>query len=124
VDFIFGRGTAVFDGCAIKYITTRGKKGSTIFAPSTENAHPFGILAINSALGSDSGAANGSTYLGRDWVDSGGNAPNGQLVIRESTLDATIRGTAPWGSSTKGEAFNAARDRLFEYKNTGPGAAP
>jgi pectinesterase len=121
VDFVFGRGTAVFDGCTIKYLTLR-KTGSTIFAPSTESAHPFGMLIIASQIGSASGTD--STYLGRAWDDSSGTSPNGQIVIRESTLDGSIRSAAPWSTSTQGRAFSAAGNRMYEYQNTGAGAAP
>jgi pectinesterase len=120
VDFVFGRGTAVFDGCTIKYLTAR-KTGSTIFAPATESAHAFGLLVIDSQIGSASGS--NSTYLGRAWDDSSGTSPNGQIVIRESTLDGSIRSTAPWTSSTQGRAFSASGNRMYEYKNTGVGAA-
>jgi pectinesterase len=120
VDFIFGRGTAVFDGCTIKYLTAR-KTGSTIFAPSTESSHSFGTLVIASQIGSASGS--NSTYLGRAWDDSSGTSPNGQIVIRESTLDGSIRTTAPWTTSTQGRAFSASGNRMYEYKNTGAGAA-
>ena len=121
VDFIFGRGTTVFDGCTIKYLTAR-KSGSTIFAPSTEGSHAFGTLVIGSQIGSASGT--NSTYLGRAWDDSSGTSPNGQVVIRESTLDASIRSTAPWTTSTQGRVFSASGNRMYEYKNTGAGAAP
>ncbi len=121
VDFIFGRGTMVFDGCTIKYITAR-KSGGTIFAPSTESSHSFGMLVINSQIGSASGT--NSTYLGRAWDDSSGTSPNGQIVIRESTLDASIQSAAPWTTSTQGRAFSASGNRMYEYKNTGAGAAP
>jgi pectinesterase len=121
VDFIFGRGTAVFDGCTIQYLTAR-KSGSTVFAPSTEGAHPFGMLVIGSQIGSYSGT--NSTYLGRAWDDSSGTSPNGQIVIRESALDASIRSTAPWTTSTQGRAYSASGNRMYEYKNTGAGAAP
>jgi pectinesterase len=121
VDLIFGRGTMVFDGCTIKYLTDR-KTGSTIFAPSTESTHPFGILVIGSQIGSASGT--NSTYLGRAWDDSSGTSPNGQVVVRESTLDASIRSAAPWTTSTQGRAFSASGNRMYEYKNTGAGTAP
>jgi len=121
VDFIFGRGTAVFDGCTIKYLTAR-KSGSTIFAPSTESSHSFGMLVINSQIGSSSGT--NSTYLGRAWDDSSGTSPNGQIVIRESTLDASIRSAEPWTTSTASRAYSASGNRMYEYKNTGAGAAP
>ena len=121
VDFIFGRGTAVFDACTIQYLTAR-KSGGTVFAPSTEGAHPFGMLVIGSQISSDSGT--NSTYLGRAWDDSSGTSPNGQIVIRESALDASIRSTAPWTTSTQGRAYSASGNRMYEYKNTGAGAAP
>ena len=121
VDFIFGRGTSVLDGCTIRYLTAR-KTGSTIVAPSTESTHSFGMLVINSQIGSASGS--NSTYLGRAWDDSSGTSPNGQVVIRESTLDGSIRSTAPWTDSTASRAYSASGNRMYEYKNTGAGAAP
>jgi len=123
-DFIFGRGTAVFDGCTITYVSGR-KTDSTNIAPSTETANPFGFLIVNSKMVGDSGMPVGTAYLGRAWDDSTvGAAPNGQAVIRDTEIGGHIRMAAPWAiAATSGRAFSASGNRLYEHENTGPGAA-
>jgi pectinesterase len=123
-DFIFGRGTAVFDGCTITYVSSR-KTDSTMIAPSTETANPFGFLIINSKMVGDSGMPTGTAYLGRAWDDSTvGAAPNGQAVIRDTEIGGLVRMAAPWAiAATSGRAFSASGNRLYEYQNTGLGAA-
>jgi pectinesterase len=145
VDFIFGRGVAVFDTCEIRVVTNRRANGF-IVAPSTDARNPFGILFIASNFTGDTGAAAGSFGLGRAY-DEGqtlagyaaaaatGTFPNGQTLIRDSMLGAQINLTAPWNpaattnrpySSTPaagpdGGTFPA--NRLYEFNNTGAGAA-
>ena len=122
-DFIFGRAAAVFDGCTINYVAGR-KTNSTYIAPSTETLHPYGFLIINSMLTADPGIA-GTTYLGRAWDDSSGTMPNGQGVIRNSQIGAQIVVAAPWApAATSNRGFSTSGNRLYEYQNTGPGAAP
>ena len=48
-DFIFGRATAVFDGCTLFYVSGR-KTNSTHISPSTEMPLGFGFLIINSKI--------------------------------------------------------------------------
>jgi pectinesterase len=123
-DFIFGRGTAVFDGCTITYVSGR-KTNSTHIAPSTETPNPFGFLIINSKMLGDSGMPTGSAYLGRAWDDSSGTAPNGQAVIRNTEIGAHVKIDTPWAAAaTSSRAFSASGNRLYEYQNTGAGAAP
>ena len=122
-DFIFGRGTAVFDGCTITYVSGR-KTNSTHMAPSTETPNPFGFLIINSKIAGDSGMPTGTAYLGRAWDDSSGTAPNGQTVIRNTEIGGHIKIAAPWAAAaTSSRAFSASGNRLYEYQNTGAGAA-
>jgi pectinesterase len=122
-DFIFGRGTAVFDGCTLTYVSTR-KNNSTHLAPSTEAANAFGMLIINSRIIGDANMPVGTACLGRAWDDSSAFAPNGQAVIRNTEIGDHIRIAAPWTSAaTSSRAFDANTNRLFEYQNTGPGAA-
>jgi pectinesterase len=122
-DFIFGRGTAVFDGCTITYVSGR-KTNSTHIAPSTETPNPFGFLIINSKMVGDSGMPTGTAYLGRAWDDSSGTAPNGQAVIRNTEIGGHIKIAAPWAAAaTSSRAFSASDNRLYEYNNTGAGAA-
>ena len=122
-DFIFGRATAVFDGCTLTYVAGR-KTNSTHISPSTEMPVGFGFLIINSKLMGGAGIS-GTTYLGRAWDDSSGTSPNGQAIIRESTIAAHVNVATPWTSAaSSSRAFDATMNRLYEYKNTGPGAAP
>jgi pectinesterase len=122
-DFIFGRGTAVFDSCTITYVSGR-KTNSTHIAPSTEATNPFGFLIINSKMVGDSGMPTGTAFLGRSWDDSSATAPNGQAVIRNTEIGGHIKIAAPWAAAaTSSRAFSASGNRLYEYKNTGPGAA-
>jgi len=123
-DFIFGRGTAVFDACTINYLSGRKTNGTQI-APSTEMPNSFGFLIINSKIVGDSGAPADSAYLGRAWDDSSGAAPNGQAVVRNTEIGSHIKVAAPWAAAaSSSRVFSASGNRLYEYNNTGPGAAP
>ena len=129
VDFIFGRGTAVFESCTIKYLSTRWGSNGNHIAPSTAAGNTYGFLFSGSHFTKDSGTRSNAISLGRSWdegVSTGtyraGVSPNGQAVIRESTLDSHIKLQAPWGSSTSGRMFSASGNRLREYKNTGGGS--
>jgi pectinesterase len=52
--------------------------------------------------------------------------PNGQAVVRESTLGAHVNGTSPWASAAttsrpfSSTATDVPANRLWEYTNTGP----
>jgi pectinesterase len=134
-DFIFGRATAVLDGCTINYVSNR-KAGGTLVAPSTDPRNSYGFLVVSSHVTSDSATPPGSTYLGRAWDDSvstasayvAGTSPNGQAIFSESYLAADIRSTDPWAAAaTSSRPFSSTgpdANRLFEYRNSGPGAAP
>ena len=58
-------------------------------------------------------------------ADSTTPTPNGQGVIRESTLGAHINRTGPWAAAaTSGRAYSPSGNRFYEYCNSGPGATP
>jgi pectinesterase len=124
-DFIFGKGTAVFDDCTITYTGLR-KNGGTHLAPSTNKGHPFGFLLVNSRIAAGPGAAAGKNGLARSWSEKASS--NGQAVIRNSRIDGHIDVVAPYRTAT-GSAidpppvFNPDISRFFEYENTGAGAA-
>ncbi|WP_199789547.1 pectinesterase family protein [Sorangium cellulosum] len=141
VDFIFGRGTFVLDGCTIKYLTARqGATGGYIVAPSTDARNDHGILIINSELTAEAGTPDGLVYLGRAW-DEGqsdlstyaanvaiGVYPNGHAIIRNSALGAHIRAEDPWHASTVSRPYSSTAgtypaNRFYEHANTGPGSA-
>jgi len=117
VDFIFGRATAVFEGCRIHSLD----RGSTtnngyITAASTDINNPHGFLFTLCAF---TGAAPaGTVFLGRPWHPS--NDPNAiaQVVIRDSWLDAHIVAAAPW---TDFGTFSWRDARYGEYHTIGPG---
>jgi len=130
VDFIFGRGTAVFDGCTLNYLTTRqGTKGGNYLAPSTASANPYGFLVTNSMFTAQTGTPANLIALGRAWDESvtcymPGVSPNGQALVRSSTLGPQIRTANPWSiAATSGRLYSASGNRLWEYGNSGPGAA-
>ncbi|MEV3936437.1 pectinesterase family protein [Glycomyces sp. NPDC049804] len=118
VDFIFGRGTAVFDGCTIHSLT-RGSSTNNgyIAAPSTEITNSYGLLFYQCTLTSN--APSNSVYLGRPWPAGGSTTARGQVLYRQTVMGAHIRTAEPW-SDMSGLAWEDAR--LREYQNTGPGA--
>ncbi|MFT4173309.1 MAG: pectinesterase family protein [Rhodocyclaceae bacterium] len=147
-DFVFGRGVSVFNNVTFKSLTSRTTQGY-VFAPSHPQIFQYGYLAINSTFTSDTTAAADTMdlNLGRAWDDSSGGytsngvtyVPNGIVIVRESTLGAHIRKSTAWGAAaTTNRPFNATEsqtvtwssvttvfpaNRLYEYKNTGAGAA-
>jgi len=126
-DFIFGRATAVIDSSTINYLSSRKGTGSGVhLAPSTVVANNFGFLVTGCNFTSDATAPANKISLGRSW-DQGGvtPTPNGQAVVRESTLGPHINRTSPWAAAaTSGRAFSATGNRFAEYCNSGPGASP
>lgn len=139
-DFIFGRATFVLDGCTIRSLTSRTANG-VIVAPSTDSRNPFGILITRSRFEADATAAVSSTSLGRAWDESqvdvptyttnvqSGVFPNGQAVVRESTLGAHIQAAGPWrAAATTSRAYSSVdgavpANRFYEFQNSGPGSA-
>ncbi|WP_159942383.1 MULTISPECIES: pectinesterase family protein [unclassified Nocardiopsis] len=119
VDFVFGRATAVFDGCEIRSLD-RGSDTDNgyVTAPSTPPHQEFGFLFTDSCFTSD--APRGTVYLGRPWVPSSHPDANPQVLIRDSWLGSHLRrapGWVPMSSGTDWRGF-----RLEEYRNSGPGA--
>jgi pectate lyase len=117
VDFLYGRGTAVFDGCTIHSLD-RGSDANNGFvvAPSTKNSNPYGFLITNSTLTSN--AAPGTVSLGRPWFASSDPDAHPMAVIRDSVLGNHIA-VQGWADMS-GHAWSEGR--FAEYKNTGPGA--
>jgi pectinesterase len=166
VDFVFGRGTAVFDHCELHIVTGRpATVGGTmnngtprvsgdVIAPSTNAPNPFGFLVIASSFTADANATAGGSTLGRAYDEgvatgdagtilnayanlaASGTYPNGQAVIRDSTVGAHISIASPWSAaatttrpytSTPSMSDNGSptpANRLYEFNNAGPGAAP
>ena len=117
VDFIFGRGTAVFDRCEIHSLN-RGSSSNNgyLTAASTEITNPYGILFNQCTITSD--AAAGTVYLGRPWPAGNSSTAIAQVLFRDSWLSDAIRADA-W-TDMMGLSWEDAR--LSEYNNSGPGA--
>jgi pectinesterase len=155
VDFIFGAASLVLDSPQIQFVSDRRAVGNVlakgnILSPSTDSRSPYGILVTSGSFMGDANTAPGGVSLGRAWDrNCGANAasylttcvavghyPNGQAVVRNSTLGGHITAGAWAASATTGRAFcntdsvcvadagvNCPADRLYEYQNRGPGAA-
>lgn len=137
VDYVFGRANAVFDHDEFHSVTSRGPGESYVFAPDTMPWEPYGFLVVNSKLTGDAGF-NGKlkAKLGRAW-DQGasktgylpGNTANGQILIRDSSMDACFDRLHPWGAAATtsrphrgnaqpGRNLNDVHyNRLWEYRN-------
>lgn len=143
-DFVFGRAHGVFDNCQFHIVASRQNRPAIVFAPDTLAESSLGFLVLNSRFTGDAAhQALGTSFLGRSW-DQGasstgyqmGSTPNGQLVIRDSYIDASFSINTPWdraATTTRMHSGNAdpARDlddagfnRLWEFNNFGPGAGP
>ncbi|BBH63878.1 hypothetical protein ACTI_05630 [Actinoplanes sp. OR16] len=107
VDFIYGGGIAVFNASKIY---EKRSTGGPITAASTPANRDYGFLFYKSTI---TGAANNTTQLGRPWRQ------DAQVVVRESSLSATIATAQPWVNMSSATWQNA---RFYEYKNTGAGA--
>jgi pectinesterase len=126
-DFIFGRAALVLDACTIHYVSSRLPVGQAkaMFAPSTSAQSNYGMRVNASTLTAESGATANTTYLGRAWDESvakgsyeAGTSPNGQLLIRNSSVGAHVRTANPWTTSTSGRAYSDSGNRFDEYRNT------
>jgi pectinesterase len=118
VDFVFGRATAVFEGCEIRSLT----RGSTtnngyVTAPSTMIANPYGFLFTRCRFTSDAPA--GTVFLGRPWHPSQDPDAIGQVLVRDSWVGEHV-GASAWSDFSGGWSWRDAR--FAEHHNRGPGA--
>lgn len=139
-EFILGRGTLVLDGCTIHSLSERVDDG-TVLAASTDARNRFGFLLTGVTFSADEDADESSMRLGRAWdenqddLDSysaavpSGVYPNGQVLVRNSSLGAHIELEQPWRNASSSNRPYASRpgelpaNRLFEFANVGPGSA-
>ena len=70
VDFIFGCGTAVFEGCEIRSVFDEGRIGFAA-APAHEVWRQEGFLFRSCAFTAEETVESGSVYLARPWRDYG-----------------------------------------------------
>lgn len=138
IDMVAGRGAAVFDNTEFRLVDTRTQKEGYVFAPATLPGIYYGFLVVNSRF-----IANGEkvAQLGRAWdfgaSENGyvaGQTANGQVVIRDSVINAGFNNEKPWGDalgSKRPFSGNVAEqrdlndlqnNRLWEYQNHGEGS--
>ncbi|MEU5889792.1 pectinesterase family protein [Streptomyces sp. NPDC047461] len=121
VDFVFGRGTAVFEQCHFRTLTRTDLASAPygfVFAPSTAGANPLGYLVTRSRISSE--APDAYYKLARPWVPSSDPTARPGLTVRDSRLDAGIDAVAPYANMS--DSFPWQNQRFAEYRNTGPGA--
>jgi len=137
VDYIFGKGNAVFTQSEIKTLG-RGKASQPhgyVTAPSTQIASEFGLTFIDCRLTRDERVPDNSTPLGRPWhptttFEDGRYADPyaiGKSVFINTWMDAHIThdgwysmsGTAKDGTK---KTFLPEDARFFEFNSSGPGA--
>ncbi|MFF1295470.1 MULTISPECIES: pectinesterase family protein [unclassified Streptomyces] len=121
VDFVFGRGTAVFEQCHFRTLTRTDLASAPygfVFAPSTAGANPLGYLVTKSRISSE--APDAYYKLARPWVPSSDPTARPSLTVRDSRLDAGIDAVAPYANMS--DSFPWQNQRFAEYRNTGPGA--
>lgn len=108
VDYIFGRGVALFENCVVHSV----RSSSYITAASTDQNFKFGYVFKNCKLTGKSGIT--SVYLGRPWK------AYGQTVFMNSD-EGSFLNTAGW-SIWNGNT-NHTTCYYGEYKNCGSGSA-
>jgi pectate lyase len=118
VDFIFGRGTAVFADSVIDSLD-RGTPPNNgyVTAASTDIHNPYGFLFVHDRFVSE--AAAGTVHLGRPWHPGGDPNAVAQVVIRDSWLGPQFPATGAWADFPP---FAAKDARYAEYRTAGPGA--
>ena len=138
VDFIFGRGNALFTKSEIKTVgrAQNANPHGYLVAPSTQISSFYGLTFIDCKLTRVASVADNSVPLGRPWhpttnfPDGRYADPNaiGKAVFINCWMDAHITqdgwysmgGTMRDGTKAP---FYPEDARFFEYQSTGPGAA-
>ncbi|WP_086773388.1 pectinesterase family protein, partial [Streptomyces bobili] len=121
VDFVFGRGTAVFERCHFRTLNRTDLAAAPygfVFAPSTAGANPRGYLVTGSRVTSE--APDAHYKLARPWVPSSDTTARPMLTVRDTHLDTGIDAVAPYTNMSA--SFPWQNQRFAEYRNSGPGA--
>ncbi|MFJ9036537.1 pectinesterase family protein [Streptomyces sp. NPDC102406] len=121
VDFVFGRGTAVFDHCHFRTLVRTDLAGAPygfVLAPSTAGANPRGFLVTRSRI--TSAAPDAYYKLARPWVPSSDTTARPMLTVRDTRMDAGIDAVTPYTNMASGYPWQD--QRFAEYRNSGPGA--
>ena len=106
-DFIFGGGTAFFEGCRIHCL-----KSSYITAASTPERASYGYVFSHCTITGEPGV---KSYLGRPWRDYA------HVIFLDTQMADLVR---PEGWHNWGKPEREKTARYAEYNSAGPGAAP
>ncbi|MFD9435447.1 pectinesterase family protein [Streptomyces sp. NPDC060002] len=120
VDFVFGRGRAVFDAChfhTLQRDVNFAPKGM-VFAPATARANPYGFLALRGRI--TSGAENAAYKIARPWVPTYETTAWPALVVRDTWIGPGIDAVTPYTNMR--DAYPWQTMRFREHANSGPGA--
>lgn len=130
VDFIFGGAAALFRNCDIvtRHVPDAIDNGF-IAAPSTLATDRFGLVFDRCHLTREAGVPDGSTWLGRPWRAGGNMAILGAAAFLCCRMEAHIRADGWTGMGFTDPArvrrtLTPQEARLFEWRSSGPGAAP
>jgi pectate lyase len=126
VDFIFGPGTAVFDGAIIRYTGTRKPSGGYVAAPSTLASQTYGFVFNGCVFLADASTTDDGVMLARQWDD--GTDAIGKMIVRNSVIGKHIAlTTGPWNATAiNGRAVtysSGSEPYLGEYHNWQEAAA-
>ncbi len=102
VDFIFGCGDTLFDGCEIKSLNDARGHGY-VAAPSHSSDQEIGIVFNKCRLTREEGVADGSIFLARPWRDYGKTS----FIGCEMDKHIAAEGFNKWG--------NTHRDRTARF---------
>ncbi|GAA3553227.1 hypothetical protein GCM10022197_05400 [Microlunatus spumicola] len=132
VDYLFGRATAVFDGCVLRSLDHGTSPNGAVTAASTDKGQKYGFLITRSRfIGT---APDGSQNLGRPWQPGQSQADGtsvadvnaiAQVVVRDSWLGPVVSTTQTWTDMVNSGTTTHWQDARFaEFANSGPGALP
>jgi pectinesterase len=131
VDFIFGAGRAVFDGCDI-VSRDRGSQTNNgyITAASTPAPQPFGLVFLNCRLKKERPEmARASVTLGRPWHPFGDPNAIGSVAFISTWMDDHV-GERGWDRMSSVDStgtriwYEPESARFVEFRSSGPGAVP
>lgn len=108
IDFIFGRSTAIFQGCTIHSLG-----GGFLTAADQTEQTAYGFLFEQCTIYGDAGP--GSMYLGRPWGEYA------KVVYANCTMDDSV---VPAGWDDWGDPVTHATAFFAEYNTSGDGADP
>lgn len=98
VDFVFGGGSALFDGCELRSVYD-GRSMGFVAAPSHDLSQTEGFLFRRCRFTADPAVPVGSVYLARPWRD------HGLAVFRDCSYGPHIHpaGFDKWGTTHRNE---------------------